>query len=172
MIKHRLTSMMAITIAFAVGFACAQRSGGSGLTAEDYNEIQRLLWTNHQGFDFATQDNADLWLSTFLPDGEIHNSGRVVAGEDEIREFALGYYRSDPDRKMRHWTSTFYITPNDEGATLSAFWYIMTQESGQTGLRIGPAGRYESTVVKTADGWRIKKHGVFMEGMVTSLPIT
>ena len=166
--RHRLISAILVIFAFAVGYAYAQQRGGPALSAADYGEIQRLLWTNHQGFDFATEDNADLWTSTFLPDGEIHNSGRVVAGEDAIREFALGYFRDDPERKIRHWTSTFYITPNPEGATLSAFWYIMTQESGQTGLSIGPAGRYESDVVKTPQGWRIKKHGVFGEGFVTA----
>ena len=168
--RHSVISIVLVVVAFAGGFGWAQQRGGSRLTVEDHAEIQRLLWTNHQGFDFATEDNADLWTSTFLPDGEIHNSGRVVAGEDEIRRFALNYFANDPERKIRHWTSTFYITPHEEGATLSAFWYIMTQESGQTGLTIGPAGRYESVVVKTGDGWRIKTHGVFVEGMVSAGP--
>ena len=72
---------------------------------------------------------------------------------------------------MRHWTSTFHVTPNAEGATLSAFYFTMTQEQGRPGLNIGrSAGRYESLVVKTPAGWRIKHHVVFSEGAVSMPP--
>ena len=168
MSKHRFSSVVLVVFAFAAGFVYAQQRGEPALAADDYAAIQRLLWTNHQGFDFATDDNADLWTSTFVPDAEIHNSGRVVAGGEAIREFALDYFKTDPRRKIRHWTSTFHITPSAEGATLAAFWFIMTQSGGEDGLRIGSGGRYESTVVRTPTGWRIKKHVVLPEGPVTA----
>ena len=54
--RHSVVSIVLVVVAFAGGFGWAQQRGGSRLTVEDYAEIQRLLWTNHQGFDFATED--------------------------------------------------------------------------------------------------------------------
>jgi hypothetical protein len=137
--------------------------------ADDFIEIQQALWRNHQGFDFATSDNADMWLRSFAPDAELHNGGRIIKGEDGIRGFALDYYQTNPERRMRHWTSTFTVTPTAEGATLSAFWMITVSETAKGPMRLGGSGRYETTMVKVADGsWRIKKHVVFGDGAIVA----
>jgi SnoaL-like domain len=151
----------------AGGWAYAQQRAPSRVSPEDFIEIQQALWRNHQGFDFATTDNAEMWLRSFAADAELHNGGRIIKGEDGIRGFALDYYKGNPERRMRHWTSTFTVTPTAEGAMLSSFWMITTSESAKGSLRLGATGRYESSVVKAADGsWRIKKHVVFGEGSI------
>src|SRR5205807_767691 len=113
----------------------------------------------------------DMWTSTFLPDAILDNGTIHLEGEKAIRQFSLDYYQDDPKRIMRHWTSTFHVTPNAEGAVLSTFYFIMTQEQGRPGLNLGTsAGRYESLVVKTRAGWRIKHHVVLGEGAVSPPP--
>lgn len=39
-------------------------------------------------------------------------------------------------------------------------------------MRLGGTGRYESSMVKTPDGWRIKKHVVFGEGAIVATVAT
>lgn len=159
--RRQLIVVLAVFMAGAAGgWAFAQQQKTS-VSPEDFIQIQELLWRNHWGFDFATEDHADLWTSTFTPDAELEQGGRVVRrGAQDVRQMALDYYKDAPTRKMRHFTSTFYIRPTAEGANLQAFWYITTQEPGQTGMRLGGSGRYNSDVVKTSGGWKIKRHRV------------
>ena len=100
----------------AASWGYAQQRGTPTVTAQDFVEIQQLLWRNHQGFDFASRDNADMWVSTFTPDAELNSPGRAVVGEEAIRQLALDYFKDDPQRRIRHWTSTFLVTPTPEGA--------------------------------------------------------
>ncbi len=167
--RRRLMVALVVFVAGAAsGWAVAQQRKTS-VNPDDFIQIQELLWKNHWGFDFTTEDHADLWTSTFTPDAELEQGGRVVrSGLQDIRQMALDYYKDQPTRKMRHWTSTFYIRPTPEGANLRAFWYITTQEPGQTGMRIGGSGQYNSDVVKTPAGWRIKRHRVVSDGGIVA----
>jgi hypothetical protein len=135
------------------------------VTTDDFVEIQRLLYTNHTGYDFAMRDNGDMWTSTFTPDAILDNGPTThLVGETAIRAYATGPAGKAPDRKFRHWTSTFHVTPNAEGAILSAFYLVISDGDGKTPMTIGPTGRYESQVVKTKAGWKIKHHVVYGEG--------
>jgi hypothetical protein len=135
------------------------------LTTDDYYEIQRLLYTNHTGYDFAIRDNGDMWTSTFLPDAILDNGPTThLVGEAAIRAYAVTPAKAAPTRKFRHWTSTFNVTPNNEGAILSAFYLVISDSNGTGPMTIGATGRYESLVVKTKNGWRIKHHVVYGEG--------
>ncbi|HEV3063189.1 MAG TPA: nuclear transport factor 2 family protein [Vicinamibacterales bacterium] len=173
--------MMRLRILAAAGLASAVVAGGWShatqmqvprVSAQDFTEIQDLLWTNHTGYDFAQRDNGDMWTSTFLPDAVLDNGSTHLEGQTAIRRYATDYYKADPKRILRHWTSTFHVTPNAVGATLSAFYFTMTQDQGKPGLNIGVAGRYESLVVKTDAGWRLKHHVVYGEGAVSLAPRT
>ncbi len=142
------------------------------VSADDFVAIQQLLWDNHWGYDFAIRDGADLWTSTFLPDARIDSDAGVhLSGHAEIRQYALDPIKQNPDRRLRHWTSTFQITPNKEGAILKAFWYTVADD-GKPGskLTIGVTGWYESQVVRTSQGWKIKRHGIHPEGGIVAPP--
>ena len=149
----------------AASWGYTQQRRDPTITAQDFVEIQQLLWRNHQGFDFANRDNGEMWVSTFTPDAELDSPGpgRVIVGEKAIRQAALDYFKDDPQRRIRHWTSTFLVAPTPEGATLTAFWMITTSSGGGP-LRLGGTGRYESTLVKTDDGWRLKRRVAISEG--------
>ena len=147
------------------GAALVQAQQKRSLSAEDFSEIQRLLYANHTGYDFAMRDDGDLWLSTFTPDAVLDNGPNThLVGEKAIRAYASEPAALAPSRRFRHWTSTFHVTPNAEGAILSAFYLVISDNNGKSPMTIGATGRYESQVVKTKQGWKIKHHVVYSEG--------
>ncbi len=150
------------------GAAQQQAKAPRSLSTEDFTEIERLLYTNHTGYDFALRDNADMWTNTFTSDAVLDNPPTHLEGHTAIRAYALDPYKTDPKRILRHWTTTFHVTPHPEGAILSAFYTTMTQDNGVPGMVWGRGtGRYESLVVKTRAGWRIKHHVVVSEGALS-----
>ena len=136
----------------------------SKLSTEDFTEIQRLLYTNHTGYDFAHRDNGKMWADTFLDTAVLDNPPSHLVGRKAIQEYSTNPLLKDPDYKLRHWTTTFHVTPHPEGAILSAFYIAVTNSGPKREMVIGATGRYESLVVKTKDGWRIKHHVVISEG--------
>lgn len=165
-----LTAALCVASAMA-GAGMIQAAQKSKLSTDDYFEIQRLLYTNHTGYDFAIRDNGDMWTGTFTPDAVLDNGPNThVVGEKAIRAYSTEPAMKAPNRKFRHWTSTFNVTPTAEGAILSAFYLVISDSPNSPQMVIGATGRYESLVVKTKDGWRIKHHVVFTEGSATARP--
>jgi hypothetical protein len=163
--------MCVISALSGAAFVQAQQSR-KAISTEDFVEIQRLLWSNHTGYDFAVRDNGDLWTSTFTPDAILDNGPSThLVGEKEIRAYATDPAAKSPDRHFRHWTSTFHVTPNAEGAILSAFYIAVYDNNGRGPMFMGPTGRYESQVVKTKAGWKIKHHRVYSEGSIVTNPV-
>jgi hypothetical protein len=143
----------------------------SKLSTEDFTEIQRLLYTNHTGYDFAERDRGALWASTYTEDAVLDNPPTHLVGRKEIQAYATDPIDKDPKRKLRHWTTTFNVTPHPEGAILSAFWIPLTNSGPNGEFVVGGTGRYESLVVKTKDGWKLKHHKVISEGPVVARSI-
>jgi hypothetical protein len=168
----RIVVPVILCIVSALGGAAlveAQRKKPT-LVTDDHYEIQRLLYTNHTGYDFAIRDNGDMWTSTFTPDAILDNGPNThLVGEQAIRAYAVDPAKKAPTRKFRHWTSTFNVTPNAEGAILSAFYLVISDNNGTGPMTIGATGRYESQVVKTTGGWRIKHHVVYGEGSAVAV---
>ncbi len=168
--KRTTITMVLCLVSAVAGAAWAQARMASRISTEDYVEIQRLLYTNHTGYDFAMRDNGDMWTGTFMPDAVLDNGPTHLVGEKEIRQYSQTPLKTDPDRKFRHWTTTYHVSPHPDGAVLSAFYLTIADTGAQKGMVIGGTGRYESIVTKTAGGWRIKHHRVFGEGAVTARP--
>ena len=147
------------------------KAAASRISTEDFTEIQRLLYTNHTGYDFASRDNGEMWANTFLDDAVLDNPPTHLVGRKQIQAYSTDPLVKDPQRKLRHWTTTFNATPTPEGAILSAFYIAITNTGPNREMVIGGTGRYESLVVKTKDGWRIKHHVVVSEGPVVATPI-
>jgi hypothetical protein len=59
----------------------------------------------------------------------------------------------------RHWNTNLLITPTPEGAKGAV--YLMFVDVGMKPPQITSAGRYEDTLVKTAQGWRFKQRRNF-----------
>src|SRR5688500_1048621 len=73
------------------------------VTTDDYAEIQRLLYANHTGYDFAMRDNGDMWTNTFTPDAVLDNPPSLLNGHEEIRAYATVPANKAPNRRFRHW---------------------------------------------------------------------
>ena len=126
----------------AVGAVLMQAQQNSvHISTDDFTAIQRLLYANHTGYDFASRDNGDLWTSTFAPDAVLDNPPTRLVGEKAIRAYATDPVQKTPDRKLRHWTTTFHVTPAPEGAILSAV-YLIISDPGGKGMAIGGTGRH------------------------------
>src|SRR5262249_22663607 len=133
------------------------------ISTEDFTEIQRLLYTNHTGYDFAERDRGAMWASTFTEDAVLDNPPSHLVGRKQIQADATDPIDKDPQRKLRHWTTTFNVMPHPEGAILSAFWIPLTNTGPNREFVVGGTGRYESLVVRTKDGWKLKHHVVIAE---------
>ncbi len=139
------------------------------IATDDFVELQRLLWTNHIGYDFADRDNGDLWVSTFTRDAVLESgSTPPLSGEAAIRDFAVQPLKTNPNRKFRHWTSTFHATPHPEGATLVAFFMAVMNNGPGGAMQMSTTGYYESVAVKTRNGWKLKHHVVHQEGNIVA----
>jgi hypothetical protein len=160
--------LCAVTMLATAVWMQAQQKSAFG--TNDFLDLQRLLWRNHWGYDFADQDNAEMWLSSFTPDAVLDSgAGQPITGVENIRQFALRQFRTNPDSKTRHYTSTFNMTPNAEGAVLSALYFIVMKDLKTGAMQLSRTGYYESQAVRTKDGWKIKHHIVHLEGELTAL---
>ncbi len=170
---RRAMAVLALCAVSAVGGAMWARTDAapSRISTEDFTEIQRLLYTNHTGYDFAERDHGALWASTFTEDAVLDNPPTHLVGRKQIQAYASDPVDQDPTRKLRHWTTTFSVTPHPEGAILSAFYIPLTNSGPNREFVVGGTGRYESLVVKTKDGWKIKHHKVVSEGPVVARPL-
>lgn len=169
----RVMLVLALCAALAWGGAIwsGVKAAPTKISTEDFTEIQRLLYTNHTGYDFAERDRGAMWASTFTEDAVLDNPPTHLVGRTQIQAYSTDPIDKDPQRKLRHWTTTFNVTPHPEGAILSAFYIPLTNVGPNREFVVGGTGRYESLVVKTKDGWKIKHHKVIAEGPVVAQPI-
>jgi hypothetical protein len=138
----------------AVG-ATVHAQGGT-LTPLDYAEIQQLYARYAYGLDSGA-DNGAMFAQVFTADGVLTDeSGKTTQGRDKLMELA----RSNPAKgptNVQHFVWNVKIEPNAQGATGKA--YIVVAKLGETGqpAAVLDGGQYWDDLVKTADGWRIKK---------------
>jgi len=171
--KRYLIPIVLCVVSAAIGANWTSLTAApSKISTEDFTEIQRLLYTNHTGYDFAFRDNGKMWGDTFTEDAVLDNPPSHLVGRKTIQAYATDPLIKDPERKLRHWTTTFHVEPHPEGAVLSAFYIAVTNTGPNRQMIIGSTGRYESVVVKTKDGWRIKHHVVVSEGSILAKPPT
>src|SRR5262245_4675524 len=169
----RVLFVLGLCVLSAVAGATWSRvtAAPSTISTDDFTEIQRLLYTNHTGYDFAERDRGAMWASTFTEDAVLDNPPTHLVGRKEIQAYATDPIDKDPQRKLRHWTTTFNVMPHPEGAILSAFYIPLTNSGPNKEFVVGGTDRYESLVVRTKDGWKIKHHKVISEGPVVARPI-
>ena len=165
--RHIVAAITCGVVLAAAGTWLTAQQRKRTIATEDFVELQRLLWTNHMGYDFAHRDNGDLWVSTFTRDAVLESgSTPPLSGEPAIRDFAVRPFKTNPNRKFRHWTSTFQATPHPEGATLVAFFMAVMNNGPGGAMQMSTTGYYESVAVKTKDGWKLKHHVVHQEGNI------
>ena len=142
---------------FVAGMGYAQPRGGASemLSGSDYAEIIHLFGRYNQGTDFR---DAEMWLSVFTDDA-VFQPG--VDREEYVGKAALAEWRAQnfaaraPDRRYRHWNSSWVVTPTTEGATGRGYLLGINATTGDPVVE--ESGYYEDVYVETSDGWRIKE---------------
>jgi hypothetical protein len=139
-----------IVLMLLVGGALSHAQDGKrgSLTAQDYTEIQMLYAQYNHSIDSGDVEG---YVALFTPDGSFNNN----SGHEGLRTFMKN--RNGGTR--RHWNTNLLITPTPEGAKGAV--YLMFVDVGMKPPAITSAGRYEDSLVKTAQGWRFKQRRNF-----------
>jgi hypothetical protein len=144
---------LAIAGAMAFGLGVGQASQKVELTAQDYIEIQDLNTRYARGFDFGEREGA-AWAETFTPDGVFVSGGREVKGHAALSAYANDFFKTRGKGNTRHWIGNMMLTPTDGGVHAREYVLFISTASPASILS---TVQYDDLIVKTADGWRIKR---------------
>lgn len=131
-------------------------NGGPTLAALDIYEIQQLYARFCHGLDSGAEKGY-LFADVFTTDGVyVDPSGRSFGGRERLAELA----RQNPDGRksptnLGHFTTNVMIEPMRGGARGQA--YVLMAAATPQGGGLNAAGLYQDDLVKTGDGWRIKR---------------
>jgi hypothetical protein len=141
---------LTILLMFLLGGALSRAQDGrkGSLSAQDYVEIQQLYARYNHIIDSGDIEG---YVALYTPDGAFNNN----RGQEALRTFMKN--RNGGTR--RHWNTNLVITPTPEGAKGAV--YLMFVDVGMKPPAITSAGRYEDSLVKTAQGWRFKQRRTF-----------
>jgi uncharacterized protein (TIGR02246 family) len=120
----------------------------------DYDEIRNLIGRYCQLVD---DNQTAAWAELFTPDAVMHVPGRVYSGRDAIRAFI----ESQPARGVpaaergKHMNCNTVIELDGDGIHARAWTDYMVV--GRPKLLLG---RYDDTLVRDADGWRLVERKV------------
>jgi uncharacterized protein (TIGR02246 family) len=141
--KKTLLSAVAAGIMFAGTCAAA-----SGLSAQDYFEIQQLYARYNIAIDSG---DAEGWAATFTPDGVFN----TFSGHDALVGFVKTWREKLNGATRKHWNNNLEITGTSREATASV--YLILVDFSTKPPSILTTATYTDSLVKTKDGWRFTK---------------
>jgi len=141
--KTILWSALAAGIMFAGTCAAA-----SGLSAQDYFEIQQLYARYNIAIDSG---DAEGWADTFTPDGVFNTS----IGHEALVNFVKTWREKLNGATRKHWNNNLQITGNSKEASASV--YLILVDISTKPPSILATATYTDSLVKTRDGWRFTK---------------
>lgn len=159
-----LIALSTCALLFAVAHAQQKRPT---LTAQDYAEIQQLYAQYSHGIDSGADDGL-MFARVFTPDGALIAPTGTTEGREKLAELARRGKKSPTN--VRHWAVNVLIEPSPEGANGSA--YVLLVNIGESGQPSGVMGGgiYRDVIVKTSEGWRIKKRAYYPAGSTVPAP--
>ncbi len=139
---------MLLTV-FAAGLMFAGTSGAaSGLSAQDYFEIQQLYADYNIAID---KGDAEGWAAKFTPDGVFN----TFVGHDALVGFVKMWREKLNGATRKHWNNNLQITGT--GKEASGYVYLMLVDTSTKPVSIVTTGTYTDTLVNTKEGWRFTK---------------
>jgi ketosteroid isomerase-like protein len=138
------------SIVIGLAVAVAGLSAQQPLTPQDYVDIQALYTRYAQGLDAG---DAAMFGQVFTADGVlVDESGMTHTGRAQLEAHA----RTFAGQNIQHYTWNVRIDPSPDGAAGMA--YVMMGRLGAAGAPtpLG-TGQYRDTIVRTPEGWRIKR---------------
>jgi hypothetical protein len=151
---------VAVTSSGAVAGLLNGDSTDPGLGAKDYNEVSQLYALYAIDVDPGSPRNAS-WLFTddgefFCPAPSCGASTLDVKGRDNLDQFYEGV-RQRQAAGTRHFNTTFAMTKTQAGATSTGYLLIVARHNATDPWVVTGVGTYEDYLVRTPNGWRIKK---------------
>ena len=141
--KKLLLSALAAGIMFA-----GTCSAASGLSAQDYFEIQQLYARYNIAID---NGDAEGWAATFTPDGVFN----TFSGHDALVGFVKTWREKLNGATRKHWNNNLQISGNSKEANASV--YLILVDFSTKPPSILTTATYTDSLVKTKDGWRFTK---------------
>jgi len=141
--KKTLLSVLAAGIMFA-----GTCSAASGLSAQDYFEIQQLYARYNIAIDTG---DAEGWAATFTPDGVFN----TFSGHDALVGFVKTWREKLNGATRKHWNNNLQISGNSKEANASV--YLILVDFSTKPPSILTTATYTDSLVKTKDGWRFTK---------------
>ena len=153
---------------FALGVVWAQQQGSktATLTAQDYYEIEQLMYRYAQAIDTCANNGYD-YADVYTDDGvfvdnftdEGFSQGGLVraVGREALARAAGGGDRGCKNVGWKDWSHLILnpvIKPTPDGATGRAYLVVIGEQGPDHPQRFGG---YEDVYVRTDDGWRIKR---------------
>jgi hypothetical protein len=123
-------------------------TAASGLSAQDYFEIQQLYARYNMAIDSG---DAEGWAATFTADGVFN----TFVGHDALVGFVKTWREKLGGATRKHWNNNLQVTGNAKEATASV--YLLLVDFGTKPPSILTTGTYSDSLVKTKDGWRFTK---------------
>ncbi|MGD2166652.1 MAG: nuclear transport factor 2 family protein [Gammaproteobacteria bacterium] len=151
---------------FLLGVVWAQRSGAPELTAQDYYEIEQLMYRyahaidtcSNNGYDYADLYTDDgIFVDNFTDEGFGQDGLVRAVGREALARAAGGGDRGCRNVGWNGWSHLIVnpvITATEEGARGRAYLVVIGERGPDHFQRFGG---YEDTYVRTSDGWRIKQ---------------
>jgi hypothetical protein len=130
----------------------AKPTGLRRLAAEDYIEIQQLVFSYPYSLDTAANNGFD-YADNFAPDGEFIRP--PTKGRDNLAKLAID--QPHGPNFVRHYLTNVLIEPTADGAIGKQYLVVIdVGENGKPGtLFLG--GHYEDVYAKTDAGWKFKR---------------
>lgn len=151
---------------FMLGVVWAQRSAESELTAQDYYEIQQLMYRyahaidtcSNNGYDYADIYTEDGVFVDYFTDEGFAQDGLVRAvGREALARASGGGDRACQNVRWNGWSHLIVnpvIMATEDGASGTAYLVVIGEHGPDHVQRFGG---YEDSFVRTPDGWRIKR---------------
>lgn len=141
--------------------AAPQAQQGATLTALDFYQIHELNARYNHGLD---RGDGNLFASLFSPDGVlVDENGTTTTGRSQLAALAAATPEKGPTN-VSHFYVNLVVDPAPGGAIVKSYAMIGTAGRGGQPGKMTIGGQYWDNLVKTADGWQIKKRIFLKQG--------
>jgi len=130
----------------------AKATGLRPLTAEDYIEIQQLVYSYPYSLDTAA-NNGFKYADNFSPDGEFIRP--PTKGRDNLAKLAID--QPHGQNFVRHYLTNLVIEPAADGAVGKQYLVVLDIGAAGQPSSIFLGGHYEDVYAKTDAGWKFKR---------------
>ena len=151
----------------AFGAVLAQRADSQpALTAQDYYEIEQLMYRYAHAIDTCANDGYDyadvytddgIFVDSFTDEGFAQNGLVRAVGREALARAAGGGDRACKNVGWKDWSHIMVnpvITPTADGAAGRVYALVIGERGPDHTQRFGG---YEDVYVRTSQGWRIQR---------------